>query len=272
VIEKYKCLRYDKFIKTVTGGGYLLTEERHRIILDLVEEKEVVKLQDLVEATQSSESTIRRDLSQLEMDKKLKRVHGGAALLHQKGEELSITEKSTKHLNEKEAIGKFAAGLVRDGDCIYLDAGTTVFQMIRHLKAKDIKVVTNGLTHLEALLEQNIDTFLIGGHIKQKTRALIGSGAFGGIKQFRFDKSFIGVNGIHAEFGFTTPDPVEALIKNKALHLGQEAYVLADYTKFHEVTFARVAELNQACIITNVIEKEILAEYKQKTRIEVVSV
>ncbi|MBM7661493.1 DeoR family fructose operon transcriptional repressor [Bacillus mesophilus] len=249
----------------------MLTAERYRIILEMIAEREVVKLHELVEATQSSESTIRRDLSQLELNHKLKRVHGGAALLHQKGEELSITEKSTKNLSEKEEIGKFAAGLIRNGDCIYLDAGTTVFQMIRFIQAKDIKVVTNGLTHLEALLEQNIDTFLIGGHIKQKTRALIGSGAFQALKQFRFDKTFIGVNGIHPQFGYTTPDPEEALIKSKALQLGQEAYVLADHTKFHEVTFAKVADINEACIITNVIESEILAEYKEKTRIEVVS-
>ncbi|WP_456277749.1 DeoR/GlpR family DNA-binding transcription regulator [Bacillus sp. AK128] len=248
----------------------MLTAERHRIILEMIEEKEVVNLHEFVEATQSSESTIRRDLSQLEADKKLKRVHGGAALLHQKGEELSVKEKSTKNLSEKEAIARYAASLVRDGDCIYLDAGTTVFQMIPYLKAKDITVVTNGLTHLEALLEQNIDTFLVGGYIKQKTRALIGAGALEGIKKFRFDKSFIGVNGVHPQFGFTTPDPEEALIKRKALHLGQRAYVLADNTKFHEVTFARIADINQASIITNVIENEILAEYKEKTRIEVV--
>jgi DeoR family fructose operon transcriptional repressor len=249
----------------------VLTPERHRIILELLESKQVIKLQELVEATNSSESTIRRDLDQLEKNKKLKRVHGGASLLRQKGEELSITEKSTKNLQEKDGIARYAAGLIKDGDCIYLDAGTTIFQMIQYIEAKDIKVVTNGLTHLEALLEKNITTFLIGGFIKKKTKALVGSGAIDGINQFRFDKSFIGVNGIHLDYGYTTPDPEEATVKNLALHLGQKTYVLADHTKFHEVTFSKVADLNQAIIITNEIDNEILSEFRENTSIEVVT-
>ncbi|WP_246938740.1 DeoR/GlpR family DNA-binding transcription regulator [Bacillus pinisoli] len=248
----------------------MLTPERHRIILELLEEKEVIKLHELVEATSSSESTIRRDLSQLEKNKKLKRVHGGASLLKQKGAELSIHEKSTINLHEKEAVAKYAAGLIKDGDCIFLDAGTTTFQMIKHITAKDIKIVTNGLTHLEALLERNIDTFLTGGYIKRKTKALIGRGAVDGLKNYQFDKSFIGVNGIHPIYGFTTPDPEEAAVKELAVRLGQKVYVLADHTKFHEVTFAKVADLGAGTVLTNETDQEMLEEFKGDLSFEVV--
>ncbi|MFD1738116.1 DeoR/GlpR family DNA-binding transcription regulator [Bacillus salitolerans] len=249
----------------------MLTPERHRIILELLEKKEVVKLQELVEATFSSESTIRRDLSQLEENKQLKRVHGGASLLKQKSEELSITEKATKNLAEKESIAKHAASLIRDGDCIFLDAGTTTYQMISHIKANDIKVVTNGLTHLEALFDRNIETYLTGGYIKQKTKALIGRGALEGLQSYQFDKSFIGVNGIHPNYGFTTPDPEEAAVKNLAIHLGQRVYVLADHSKFHDVTFAKVANLEDAIVITNESDPEILEAFTDKLTIEVVT-
>ncbi len=74
----------------------MLTEERHRLILDLLAQKGVIKLQELVDATGASESTIRRDLTQLETEKKLRRVHGGAALLQQKREELSVSDISKK--------------------------------------------------------------------------------------------------------------------------------------------------------------------------------
>jgi DeoR family transcriptional regulator, fructose operon transcriptional repressor len=249
----------------------MLTPERHRIILELLAENKVVKLQDFVDATNSSESTIRRDLSQLEVEKKLKRVHGGASLLSQKGEELSVLEKSTKNVVEKEAIAKYAASLIRDNDCIFLDAGTTAFMMIPNIKAKGVKVVTNGLTHLEALLECNIDTYLIGGFIKQKTRALIGRGAIEGLEQYSFDKSFIGANGIHIEYGFTTPDPEEAAVKKRAMKMSQESYILGDHTKFNEVTFSKISELKHATIITNEIDEDILVEYKKKTTIKVVT-
>jgi DeoR family fructose operon transcriptional repressor len=249
----------------------LLTPERHRIILELLTEKEVVKLQEFVEATGSSDSTIRRDLSQLEQENMLKRVHGGAALLHQKGEELSISEKSTKNLEEKEVVARYAASLIEEGDCIYLDAGTTVFQMIKYIEATKIKVVTNGLTHLEALLEKNINTFIVGGYIKQKTKAMIGPGAISGLEQYHFDKCFLGVNGIHSVYGLTTPDPDEASIKRLAMELSQEAYVVADYTKFHKVAFSKIADLHTSRIITTGIEEEILKDYKDKTRIKVVT-
>ncbi|OIJ13865.1 DeoR family transcriptional regulator [Anaerobacillus arseniciselenatis] len=249
----------------------MLTPERHQIILDLLKDRGVVKLHELVEATSSSESTIRRDLSQLENEKKLKRVHGGASLLAQKGEELSITEKAAKNLKEKDKIAQYAASLIRDGDCIYLDAGTTAFQMIPHIKAKEIKVVTNGLTHLEELLERGIDTYITGGYIKQKTRALIGKGALEGVKQYRFDKCFIGVNAIHTEYGFTTPDPEEAMVKLNAMNLSQETFVLGDRTKLNEVTFAKIADLKEGTIITDETDEEILAPYIEKTTIKVVT-
>ncbi|MDL4841233.1 DeoR/GlpR family DNA-binding transcription regulator [Aquibacillus rhizosphaerae] len=248
----------------------MLTAERHQVILQLLDEKEIVRIQELVEQLNSSESTIRRDLSQLEKKNKLKRVHGGASLLQQKRDEPSILEKSTKNLTEKEVIAKYAANLIQDGDCIFLDAGTTTYQMIKYITAKDLTVVTNGLNHLEPLLEKNIQTYLLGGFAKPRTGALIGQIAVDSLRKFRFDKTFLGVNGVHLTYGLTTPDPEEAALKSLALELGQKVYVLADHTKFHEVTFTQIGELDDAIIITDEKDPDIVSEYRSKTVIEVV--
>src|SRR3954462_6714537 len=136
----------------------MLEPERHQIILEALKVKSTVKLQELVELTNSSESTIRRDLIQLEQEKFLKRVHGGAARLQGKLQEPSMTEKSSKNLQAKRQIAEYAASLVEKDECIYLDAGSTVFEMIPYLPT-DIVVVTNGLTHANELLERNIKTF-----------------------------------------------------------------------------------------------------------------
>lgn len=250
---------------------YLLTPERHRLILERVNEKEVVKIQELVEITASSESTIRRDLQILEEQKYIKRVHGGASLLQGKRIELGIPEKSTKNLQDKIAISKFAASLVEDGDCIYLDAGTTTYQMIQFLTDKDILVVTNGLTHIESLLDNNMSTYLLGGLIKSKTRALIGSGALTSLEHYRFDKCFLGVNGVHYQYGYTTPDPEEALIKKTAIHLSRETFVLADSSKFGDVSFSKIEKINKAKIITTETDPDVLASYEAKTKIKVVT-
>ncbi|AZB43964.1 DeoR/GlpR transcriptional regulator [Bacillus sp. FJAT-42376] len=249
----------------------MITSERHSRILALIEEKEIVNIQELVDATQSSDSTIRRDLSQLHKEKKLKRVHGGAEVLHQKGTEPDIEQKSDINLESKQKIGQYAAEMVKDGDRIFLDAGTTTLQMIPYLAGKNIMVVTNGLTHLESLASHHIPTYLIGGYMKQTTKALIGARAISSLTEYRFDKCFMGVNGIHADSGYTTPDPEEAAVKTSAIRCSQKAYILADSSKFDEITFAKIAELHEAIIITEKLDDYLLAEYTEKTEIKVVS-
>lgn len=240
----------------------MLTPERHRLILKALKEKESVKIQELVDLTNSSESTIRRDLTLLEEEKYLKRIHGGAALLQGKLKEPNIIEKSATNLQQKKYIAKEAASLVEEGDCIYLDAGTTTFQMVDYLPIdKEIVVVTNGLTMIDPLMKNGIKAYLIGGFIKPSTGAIIGRGALTSLELYRFDKCFLGVNGIHVEFGFTTPDPEEAAVKMAALQLSREKYVLADHTKFGEISFSKIAHLTEAKIITDEAEEDILHPY-----------
>ncbi|GLC89240.1 DeoR/GlpR family DNA-binding transcription regulator [Lysinibacillus piscis] len=249
----------------------MLTAERHRLIRDLLKKQDIVNIQELMELTEASESTIRRDLTQLEHAKFLKRIHGGAARLQGKLDEQSVVEKSAKNLQTKMAIAKLAASFVEDGDCIYLDAGTTVYQMIPYLQQKKIVVVTNSVHHLDALIVGGIKTYLVGGEIKYTTKAMIGRGAFSSLQQYRFDKCFMGMNGIHATYGYTTPDPEEAMIKQAAIHLSREAYILADESKFNEVSFAEVAALHEATILTNAIEASTLKALKTKTTVKVVT-
>jgi DeoR family transcriptional regulator, fructose operon transcriptional repressor len=248
----------------------MLEPERHQVILEALKVKNSVKLQELVDLTNSSESTIRRDLIQLEQGKFLKRVHGGAASLQGKLQEPSVTEKSSKNLQAKRHIAQYAGSLVEDGDCIYLDAGTSIFEMIPFLP-ENIVVVTNGLTHVNELLERNIKTFLIGGFAKPTTKAVIGRGALESLEQYRFDKCFMGVNGIHSQFGYTTPDPEEAMIKQRAIHLSREAFVVADESKFSEIAFAKIADLHLATIITNELDDDTKEQYHSKTKIKVVT-
>ncbi|PGC29613.1 DeoR family transcriptional regulator [Bacillus pseudomycoides] len=244
----------------------MLTPERHQLILQLVKEKKVVKLQQLVEETKSSESTIRRDLAQLEKECLLKRVHGGAAVLTGKGEEPTMVGKSAKNIQVKKQIAKHAASFVAKGDCIYLDAGSTTFEMIPYLIEKEVTVVTNGLMHIEALVENNIRAYLLGGMMKSRTKALIGAMAQESMQQYRFDKCFLGANGVHELLGYTTPDPEEALLKKRALTLANEGYFLIDESKFAEVAFAKIASIEEATIITNALEEE-QEEYKRKTNV-----
>lgn len=249
----------------------MLTAERHHIILNLLAQNGVVKIQTFVENTDSSESTIRRDLALLEEKGMLKRIHGGAILPYSKIDEPNIQDKVTKNLQDKRKIGELAASTVRAGDCIYLDAGSTVAEMLPFLVEQKVVIVTNGLMHIDALATANITTYLIGGRVKANTKAIVGSVAQENLKKYCFDKCFLGMNGIDLELGFTTPDPEEAILKKTAIELSEEAYVLADNSKFSETFFSKVADVSEATIITNQLDNDLLIKFRDKTKMKVVT-
>lgn len=248
----------------------MLTAERQAIIVQLLKEKHTITLQDIIDATPASESTVRRDLTDLEKQGKLVRIHGGATISDRKLQELTFSEKSSKNLQEKVSLAKYAASLVQKEDCIYLDAGSTVIQMIPYLEGQDIVVVTNGITHVEALIKHGITTYLIGGLTKAKTSALVGQQAIESLNNYRFDKCFLGVNGFHPTHGYTTPDPEEAAIKRMASTLAQESYVLADESKYNQVSFAKVTDLKSAQLITQQLQQDALDILKKNTTVKVV--
>ncbi|MDH2336677.1 DeoR/GlpR family DNA-binding transcription regulator [Clostridium perfringens] len=248
----------------------MLSEKRHEIILNLLKLKGFVSLTELLEATESSESTIRRDLSYLESINLLKRVHGGAKSLANVSKELSYNEKSSKSIHEKRAIAKYAASLIEDGDCIFVDAGTTTYELIDYLEGKDILVVSNGLSHIDTLIQKNIKCYVIGGNIKISTKAITGCDALMCLSKFRFDKCFIGTNGVHHTYGLTTPDTEEAILKECAINNSRKAYVLADDSKFGEISTIKFSDINKCVIITN--EKPEDTTYDKKTDIKVVDI
>lgn len=248
----------------------MLTPERHQLILNVLKEKSVVRIQELVELTGASESTLRRDLTELEENHLLIRVHGGASAIHQKIEEPTVHEKSVKQEQEKSAIAKFAAQLIKSRDTIFIDAGTTTSQMVPYLP-QNIVVVTNSVSIVLDLLNRGIKTLLLGGELKTGTLALVGPEAIKSISQFRFDKCFLGMNSVHLRHGLTTPDPDEAYIKQLALQFSDERYVLCDSNKFGQVSFAKVADLNQAQIITDDgLDQGHIDEYQKHTKLKVV--
>lgn len=249
----------------------MLTTERHNLILSMLTQKQTIKIQEIVEATSASESTIRRDLTELENLGKLVRIFGGATVPSRYANEPSVIVKSSKNTQEKNQLAKYAASIIQNGQCIFLDAGTTINHMIPFLQEKNVIVVTNGLTHMDLLNELGIQTYLTGGFIKRLTGALVGSQAIQSLESYRFDLCFLGVNGIHAIHGYTTPDPEEAAIKKLASSHAQKTYVVADHTKVNTVSFAKIMDIHDAELIVNEIDNETFESLIKLTDVKVVS-
>ena len=131
----------------------MLKTERKQLILEELNQHQVVSLEKLVSLLETSESTVRRDLDELEAENKLRRVHGGAELPHSLQEEETIQEKSVKNLQEKKLLAQKAASLIKEQDVIFIDAGTTTAFLIKELVNKNITVVTNSIHHAVQLVE-----------------------------------------------------------------------------------------------------------------------
>lgn len=246
----------------------MLTEERHDYILVQLKKYGLVKSQDLMRYLDCSESTIRRDLALLEEAGELTRVHGGAKKVYRVESELSISEKTSKNIQEKENIAKLAALFIEEKDTIYLDAGTTTLYLIPYLKNKDIQVVTNGIQHAVLLADQKTKTILLGGNVKSTTKAIIGTTTVAQLENYRFNKCFLGMNGIDSNFGYTTPDTEEAAVKRQAHLHSSKTFILADKTKFNKVSFAKVCELEDAVIITQKLDPISYKNYFEQTTIK----
>ncbi|WP_311406661.1 DeoR/GlpR family DNA-binding transcription regulator [Liquorilactobacillus uvarum] len=251
----------------------MLAEERQQVILSMLKTSSVVKLQDICKKVTCSESSVRRDLQLLEEKGLLIRVHGGAKVKHSLQRELDMTGKSLRNVQQKSSIAKFAAEQIQDEDVVYLDAGTSTLAMIQFLHSgQRLTVVTNGVVHASALADRNIRTILVGGELKTTTKAIVGIETVNSLHHYRFNKAFLGTNGVHPRFGYTTPDPDEAAVKKTALDQSEKNYILADESKIDQVSFVKVAELAKAIIITNRLPKTVLDQYSDQTTIQEVSI
>ena len=244
----------------------MLTEERYKRILEELNKNSVVYVNELVKLLDTSESTIRRDLNTLNSEGKLKKVHGGATLIEKEFNTKDYNVETREHLNieDKISIAKYAAKLVTKNDFVYIDSGTTTNFIIDYLEEKNAVYVTNGINQAKKLISKGFKTYIIAGEIKETTEAIVGIEAINSLKKYNFTIGFFGTNGISEYRGFTTPDIREALVKEEAIKRSRSSYILADKTKFNEISCITFAEINEASIITTKLEDN---RYYDKTKI-----
>ena len=231
----------------------MLTQERYQAILSIVNDKNAVTVAELAQMLNTSESTIRRDLTALDEIGKIRKVFGGATSVTQSVGMLEDNVSDREHLmyEEKTEIGRYCATLINDTDFVYIDSGTTTSRMIDFIDNSKATYVTNGITHARKLIQKGLNTYIVGGKIKPLTEAVVGAEGISNLRTLNFSKAFMGTNGIDLNAGFTTPDLDEARIKEAAIKAAYMAFVLADHSKFRRVFSVTFAPLRQCCIITD---------------------
>ena len=245
----------------------MLTQERHALILEKLRKESVVYLNDLINILDASESTVRRDLNYLDKAGLLKKVHGGATSVNSKvinTVDFDVKVRQGINKEDKITIAKYAAGLIKNDDFVYIDSGTTTELMIEFIEAYGAVFVTNGIEHAKKLVHKNLTTYIIGGELKLSTEAIIGIEAINSLRKYNFTKGFFGTNGIDLERGFTTPEIKEALVKEEALNRSKESFILADNSKFNEISSVTFGDITKSTIITTKFNDN---RYKKVTKV-----
>lgn len=236
----------------------MLIEQRLSEIAAMVEQRGSVTVQELMQQFDASESTIRRDLTVLDANGQLLKVHGGAVAVGKiyNTRDDDVLQRKERNKEDKIRIARYAASLVRPNDFIYLDAGTTTELFIDYLTEKNVVFVTNALGHAKKLTQAGYTTYVPGGEFKHSTEAIVGDEAILSLSKYNFTKGFWGTNGVSLEQGFSTPDVKEAMVKRKSMEQCREKYILCDASKFSHISCVSFADFTSAEIITTKVTDE----------------
>ncbi|MGZ4594442.1 MAG: DeoR/GlpR family DNA-binding transcription regulator [Actinomycetes bacterium] len=230
----------------------MLAQQRQALILDQLGRSGGVRVSELVQILGVSDMTVRRDLDVLQQRGLLDKVHGGATLRRDGStDEPGFQAKSVHELAEKDAIGRAAAELVEPGTAIGVTAGTTTYALARHLsQVPGITVVTNSIPVANVFFEAGLgQTVLLTGGLRTVSDALVGPVAVNALTDLHVDVVFMGVHGMEAAAGFTTPNLMEADTNRAMIAAAGRLVVVADHTKWGTVGLSRIARLADASVL-----------------------
>ncbi len=230
-----------------------MKQARWNDIMRLARESGTITVTEICQQLGASEATIRRDLQEMDDLHLLTRFHGGAKLNESQYIEPAMVIKAETQKEQKKQVAYCAAKQIQDNQMVYLDAGSTTCEMIKYITAKNITVVTPGIPQLSILGQRGINTIVLGGSLYWSTEAITGKQALAQLSELYFDTAFLGTNGIHEQFGFSTSNELEAENKSMAIKNSKTAYVVTDSTKFNLLRPIQFARLDEAVIITDTI-------------------
>lgn len=219
--------------------------ERQMLILERARANGRIDVGTLADELDVTPETIRRDLTVLERHGTIRRVHGGAIPVERLSEELRVEERIRRNAPEKARIAEATVSLLPRTGTLLIDAGTTAAAIAAALPSNPYTVVTHSLSVAHVLAgREGITLHLLGGIVRERTLAAVGSTTLAQLADLTVDCSIVGINGITPEFGLSTPDTEEAAVKSAIIRAGRLVIVTADHSKFGVNELARVASLS----------------------------
>ena len=239
----------------------MLQIERHKRIIDIISQKGSAKVDDLAIALNVSLMTIRRDLEKLSQEGRIDRIYGGAIMK----KETPYKEKKVFETEVKSKIAQMAVECVKPGDAVYLDSGTTSYEIAKLImNIPEISVTTNDIEIARLLIDSNVDLNICGGNVQKSTGSVIGQLANQILENLRFDISFFGAMTIDDEFNVLTPTMDKAIMKRIICKNSRERYLVIDQSKFGREAFVKINHLSDYTAV--ITEKKFGIEEQRELR------
>lgn len=213
----------------------MLQTERMENILCYLKQNKFATVDELSRKMEVSAMTIRRDLNSLCEKGYIERCHGGAQMPQELTLETDYNVKKERNQAEKHRIAEKAVELIKENDTVYLDSGTTTYEIARLLCefSGKLSVVTNDLNIALLLSNTSVDVTITGGNVQKKTQSIMGRASEEFLKQFRFSKAFLGGTSVDCEFNLFSPSYEKSFLKRMILGLSARSYLVVDSSKFY---------------------------------------
>jgi DeoR family transcriptional regulator of aga operon len=222
------------------------TVDRRDEIISIIKSEGSARVDELSEELDVSSVTIRNDLDFFEKKGLIHRTYGGALLRDRIYRDPAIDEKEKINVEEKRRIGGRAASLIKNGESIILDSGSTTREIALRLEGKEeLAIMTNAINiAMELTGLKNCEVMLTGGVMRHKTYSLVGPEAEHTMQNYFFDKLFLGVDGINLNHGLTTSHPSEARLNRLMVERSNSVIAVTDSTKFGRHSFSYICDLD----------------------------
>lgn len=247
----------------------MLAQERQNYIVQKLKKEGGVHVEELAQELDVSTMTIRRDLQRLSKEGWIERCHGGALAK----KEVPYVEKITVQGDEKKLIAKKALEYINDGDCIFLDAGTTNLYLAQELhRFRDLTIITNDLEIGSYVNKLDFEVIICGGRIQKDTACMMGIMTDNALRSLKMDVAFVGAASIDEEFDVLTPTESKSVYKMLAVENSSYSYLMVDSTKFNRKAMLKINNLKDytGVITTYQFDKEEL-ELIEKKNIHIIN-
>jgi len=221
----------------------VLSEERRRHILEILNRDGRVLVVDLAKQFRTSQVTIRKDLDVLQAHGRIHRSHGGALPTRESAlEDPTLREKEKLHRKQKLHIAAAAANMVREEQVVILDSGTTTTAIARALREfENLTIITNAVNIAAELSGSSLEVILTGGTLRKNSFSLVGPIAEETLRRLNADILFLGVDGFDVHHGLTTPNLLEAKVNRAMMDVAKIVVAVCDSSKFGRRSLSSIA-------------------------------